>query len=45
MGRLLSKEEYKICVNANDRALKLNIGKKKKYTIAENFKLYELVSN
>ena len=42
---LLSKEDYKLCANVSENALRLNIGKKKKYTIAENLKLYELVSN
>ena len=44
--KLLSKEDYYVGLNTDDdKAKKLNISKKKKYTIVEGIKLFETVSN
>ena len=42
-GFVLNKQEYKIGINDNESALKLNIGKRKKITIVEGMQLYKLL--
>ncbi len=45
-GRMVPCDEYFLVTNTNEElAKKLNIGKKKKYTIMEGIKLYELITN
>ena len=44
-GKCLSSEGFFVCINIDDNARKLNIGKKKKYTIIEGIKLYEIITN
>jgi hypothetical protein len=45
-GRVVPCDQYFLVTNTNeDLARKLNIAKKKKYTIMEGIKLYELVTN
>ncbi len=43
--KCLKKEDYFICINIDAKSLQLNIGKKKKYTIMEGIKLYEIITN
>ena len=38
-------DTYFVAQNLNENARKLNIGKKKKYTIIEGIKLYEIITN
>ncbi len=45
-GRIVSPDDYILITNTNSElARKLNIGKKKKYTIMEGMKLYEMITN
>jgi hypothetical protein len=44
-GKVLNKEDYFICINVEERSRRLNIAKKKKYTIIEGIKLYETMNN
>ena len=44
-GKLLKKEDYFMCININEKSKRLNIGKKKKYTIIEGIKLFETVGS
>ena len=44
-GKCISSETYFITQNLDEKARKLNIGKKKKYTIIEGIKLYEIITN
>lgn len=44
-GKLLNKDEFFLCINIDERARRLNISKKKKYTIIEGIKLYEILGN
>lgn len=44
-GKCLSAEAFFLCTNSEQIARKLNIGKKKKYTIIEGIKLYEFITN
>ena len=44
-GKLQKKDDYFICININEKSKRLNIGKKKKYTIIEGIKLFETVSS
>ena len=41
MGHLRLKDEYELGLNDCDNALKLNIGKRKKFTIIEGMRLYK----
>ena len=43
VGYLQPKELYLMIKNESDQALKLNIGKRKKITIAEGMKLYHVL--
>ena len=43
--KCLSADTYFLAANTSEEARKLNIGKKKKYTIIEGMKLYELITN
>lgn len=43
--KCLKKEDYQICQNIDDDSMKLNIGKKKKYTIMEGIKLFDTINN
>lgn len=43
-GKLQKREDYFMCININEKSKRLNIGKKKKYTIIEGIKLFETVS-
>ena len=40
---MLKKDDYKLIDNEMDNALKLNIGKKKRYTVMEGVKLYSIM--
>lgn len=42
-GKLLKKEDYFMCINVHEKSRRLNIGKKKKYTIIEGIKMFETV--
>lgn len=44
-GKCLPADTYFVAQNLNENARKLNIGKKKKYTIIEGIKLYEIITN
>lgn len=44
-GKLVPCDEYIVSQNTNTDARKLNIAKKKKYTIIEGIRLYELITN
>jgi hypothetical protein len=44
-GKCLPPDSYLLTQNIDDKARKLNIAKKKKYTIMEGIKLYELITN
>ena len=44
-GKCQPADTYFVCINSSDSARKLNIGKKKKYTVIEGMKLYELITN
>ena len=44
-GKCLNKEDYFICINISENSKRLNVGKKKKYTIIEGIKLYDTVNN
>jgi len=45
-GKCLPCDNYFVCVSFEDATkLRLNIGKKKKYTIIEGIKLYEVITN
>ena len=44
-GKLQKKEDYFMCINIHEKSKRLNIGKKKKYTIIEGIKLFETVSS
>lgn len=41
--KLLKKEEYFLCINIDEKSKKLNIAKKKKYTIVEGIKFFEVI--
>lgn len=43
--KCLKKDEFFVCINVDEKSLRLNIGKKKKYTIIEGMKLYETMTN
>lgn len=43
VGFLQPKEHYLMIKNESDQALKLNVGKRKKITIAEGMKLYQVL--
>jgi hypothetical protein len=42
---VLSPDNFFLTENYDDRARKLNIAKKKKYTIIEGIKLYDIITN
>jgi hypothetical protein len=44
-GKCLKRDDYFIVINTDDASLKLNISKKKKYTVIEGIKLYEIITN
>ena len=44
-GKTVPCDEYHVVTNTSSEARKLNINKKKKYTIMEGIKLYELITN
>lgn len=44
-GKLLKKDDYFMCINVHEKSRKLNIGKKKKYTIIEGIKIFETVGS
>ena len=44
-GKLLTLVDFFICINVDERSRKINIGKKKKYTIIEGIRLYETMNN
>ena len=44
-GKCLPPDEYMLTINFDEKARKLNVSKKKKYTIIEGIKLYELITN
>ena len=44
-GKCLPCDAYFVCFNSAEISRKLNIGKKKKYTVIEGMKLYELLTN
>ena len=44
-GKSLNAETYYVAQNIDPKARQLNIGKKKKYTIIEGIKLYEIITN
>lgn len=44
-GKFSNPESYYVAQNIDEKARRLNIGKKKKYTINEGMKLYELITN
>ena len=44
-GKCLNKDDYFVCINIDERSRMLNIGKKKKYTVIEGIKLYEMITN
>ena len=39
----MCKDDYKLIDNEMENALKLNIGKKKRYTVMEGVKLYSIM--
>ena len=43
VGDLLNKDDYKLIDNEMENALKLNIGRKKRYTVMEGVKLYAIM--
>ena len=43
MGRLQNKENYFLIENNDPSALKLNIGKKKRYSMIEGVHMYEIM--
>lgn len=43
--RLLPKEQFFICMNLSANSRTLNLAKKKKYTIIEGIRLYEIMTN
>lgn len=42
-GKILKKEDYFMCININEKSKRLNISKKKKYTIIEGIKMFDTV--
>jgi len=44
-GKISNPESYFVAHNIDEKARRLNIAKKKKYTINEGMKLYELITN
>jgi hypothetical protein len=44
-GKLLKRDDYFICINIDERSKKLNLGRKKKYTIIEGVMLFELITS
>ena len=43
-NKCVNKENYFLCINIDEKSRLLNIGKKKKYTIIEGIKLYEMLN-
>ena len=43
--RLLQKEKYFICMNLHTKSRTLNLAKRKKYTIIEGIRLYDIMTN
>ena len=43
IGKLQNKDDYKLIDSEMSNALKLNIGKKKRYTVMEGVKLYSIM--
>ena len=44
-GKLLKKDDFFICINIDERSKKLNLGRKKKYTIIEGVMIFDLIGS
>lgn len=43
--KLQPADSYFVCFNTSEQSRKMNIGKKKKYTVIEGLKLYDIITN
>jgi hypothetical protein len=43
--KFMKRDDYFLCINVDASSKRLNIAKKKKYTIIEGLKLFETVSS